>query len=150
MPRAIFVRERRYAVVQPLPMKMLVLLLAILVFSFSALAQTPAPSNQSLIGEWQLTTTRLRINGASRLVISQSGNQVQGNIFSDGEHMPINGTLQGNNISFQLKVGKQEQTYVGTVDATGMSGTFTMSGKEGTLKGDWTAQRMPQNTNLAP
>jgi amidase len=36
------------------------------------------------------------------------------------------------------------------VDAEDISGTFTMTGKEGTLTGDWTAQRTPQNEPTSP
>jgi hypothetical protein len=63
-------------------------------------------------------------------------------------HIPISGTLEGNTIRFHLKIGKQEQSYEGTTNTEAMSGSSTMTRKEGMPKGEWTARRTPRNTML--
>jgi amidase len=131
-------------------MKTILLVAVLLSVRISVLAQPNNSKDQPLSGEWQLTTTMLGIKDASRFVISQSGNQFQGDIYNEDDHIPLSGTSDGHDISFKFKVGKQEHSYVGTVNAEGMSGTFTMVGKEGTLSGNWTAQRMPQNKPASP
>jgi len=44
-----------------------------------------------------------------------------------------------------VQAWRSAHTYVGTITVDGMSGTFTMVGKEAKLAGNWTAQRIPQN-----
>jgi amidase len=92
----------------------------------------------------------LGINSPSRVTISLSGTHVEGDIYSEGDHLALNGTLAGHSITFQFKIGNQRKTYEGTVSAERMSGTFTRAGKGGALAGDWAAQRAPQHNPVSP
>jgi hypothetical protein len=64
------------------------------------------------LDEWEppAYARRKGFNPTSDFPIRRSG---QGDIYSDGDHLPLKGTFDGHSISFQLKVGKQEHTISG-------------------------------------
>lgn len=123
---------------------------ALLFCAISACAQTATTTDQSLTGEWQLTISMLGIKGAERLVLSQSGNEISGSTFHEGDHVQLSGTVQGRDVRWRFKVGNVQHTYTGTVGPASMSGTFTMIGSDAKLGGDWSAQRVPQNKPASP
>ena len=124
-------------------------LLFLLLLAPTAFAQSSS-SATSLTGEWQLSTTMLGIRDASRLMITQLENRLQGDIYSEGDHIPINGAVEAGTVHFSYKIGKRETDFSGSLHADAISGTLTMTGKEGSATGMWSAKRAPQDKPAAP
>jgi amidase len=132
-------------VVQTSAMKTIMLALVLLVVGSLVLAENPVTTNESLNGEWQLTTIVLGIKSSDRLVMIQSGHQIKGSTYHDGEKVEFTASVDGRTVRWEFKLGNVQHSYVGTVGNQGMSGTVTMAGTDVNLDGNWTAQRMPQN-----
>lgn len=58
----------------------------------------------------------------------------------DGGTMPINGTVQGGQISFGT-VGSMVITYSGSVAGNSMSGNYQVHAQSGTQNGNWSASK---------
>ena len=85
----------------------------------------------SYTGTFTLTWTQTGSNLAGTIMISQFGNVPT----------PINGTVQGNKISFGT-VGSQAITYSGTVSGNSMSGTWQLQAAGRSLgSGTWSATK---------
>ncbi len=107
------------------------------------LGQPATSSDQSLTGEWQLTTVTLAVPNVERLQIRASGNEITGSLYRDGEHIPVKLALKGKDIRIEFKTRDEQNVYLGTPTAAGMSGTFTTTGKAETITGTWSAERAP-------
>lgn len=79
-------------------------------------------------------------HGTFTLTWQQSGSKLSGTIElpSLGGSLPVNGTLEGDTISFGT-VGSQEITYSGSVSGSSMSGTWQLGGGAG--GGSWSASK---------
>lgn len=99
----------------------------------SALAQdTPA----NVAGTWKVAVTGEAGNAEQTIVLKQDGNKITGSFKGPKQSGPIEGTVEGKNISFHVRT-RVPLDYQGTIDGDTMKGTLTGKGKTG----DWTATR---------
>jgi acetamidase/formamidase len=131
-------------------MKTRLLIGLLFALSVSGLAQSGASMDQSLSGEWQLTTTAFSVPSTERLLLAASGKQITGTLYRDGEKISVNGTVDDHSIRLEFKIGNQQNVYVGTVSAGTWSGTYTTVGKDGKLAGDWMARRAAEDKPPSP
>lgn len=106
----------------------------------AALAQEPA----KVAGVWELAMEGRRGTMTQTLTIQQDGGKITGTLKGRGNRtFNLEGTVEGNRISFtvkrQMRRGTFTITYAGTVDADAMKGTATMGMRRFTL--NWTAKR---------
>jgi hypothetical protein len=66
--------------------------------------------------------------------IKQDGSKLSGTFESERGSAPLKGSLQGNQVSFSVKLPKRQGSFTGKVDGDKMSGTT----EQGT---SWTATR---------
>ena len=102
-------------------------------------AQTLA--GESLTGEWEFISVELGIPTAVRVQLTATGTTIAGKLYADGEYLDVKGSLHGSEIRLESKFGDELNVYVGTLEKNVMTGTFTVTAKEGTRTGTWSAKR---------
>ena len=111
---------------------------ALLLCGMAAIA---AEEPAKVAGNWEMSFEGPRGTVTQTLAIEQDGAKIKGTLKGPRGESPLEGTLEGNKISFAVKRntprGEMTLEYTGTVDGDSMKGT--MSG--GQFSGDWTAKR---------
>ena len=107
------------------------------VLSSAAAQNTPQESSAAtnLSGNWQMSWTTEK--GKQRQVtieIKQQGNKLSGNFESERGSASLKGTLQGDQVSFSVKMPRRQASFTGKVDGNKMGGTTEQGAP-------WTATR---------
>jgi hypothetical protein len=89
-----------------------------------ATAASSSTAAASAAGNWQVSWTgRDGSPKQGSMQIQQSGANLSGTFQAPRGSTKLSGSLQGNQISLDIKAGKQQFTMTGTVDGNKMSGT---------------------------
>jgi hypothetical protein len=114
-----------------------VMLAMMLALSLVAVAEDAAKVG----GTWEMTSQGRQGPMTSTLTIDQSGNKFKGTLKGQRGETPIEGTVDGNKISFTIERetpnGKMTMNYTGTVDGDNMKGTVKVMDNER----EWTAKK---------
>jgi hypothetical protein len=114
-----------------------VMLAMMLALSLVAVAEDAAKVG----GTWEMTSQGRQGPMTSTLTIDQSGNKFKGTLKGQRGEAPIEGTVDGNKISFTIERetpnGKMTMNYTGTVDGDNMKGTVKVMDNER----EWTAKK---------
>jgi hypothetical protein len=114
-----------------------VLLGMMLVLSLVAVAEDAAKVG----GTWEMTSQGRQGPMTSTLTIDQDGNKFKGTLKGARGENPIEGTVDGNKISFTVERetpnGKMTMNYTGKVDGDSIKGTVKMGENER----EWTAKK---------
>ena len=109
--------------------------LAILLLAHGAIAlATDEPSN--VAGTWNVSVSGAAGSAQQTIVLQQDGTKISGTFKGPRQSGPLEGMVDGKNISFHVKT-HVPLDYKGTIDGDTMKGTMTGKGK----MGDWTATR---------
>jgi hypothetical protein len=100
--------------------------------SLALAADEPA----KVAGTWKVSVSGAAGSAEQTIVFKQDGNKITGTFKGPRQSGPLEGTVDGNNISFHVST-RVPLDYKGTVDGDSMKGTMTGNGKTG----DWTATR---------
>jgi hypothetical protein len=87
-------------------------------------------------GTWKVSVSGGAGSAEQTIILKQDGNKITGTFKGPRQSGPLEGTVEGNNISFHVAT-RVPLDYQGTVDGDSMKGTMTGNGKTG----DWTATR---------
>jgi hypothetical protein len=87
-------------------------------------------------GTWKVSVSGGAGSAEQTIILKQDGNKITGTFKGPRQSGPLEGTVDGNNISFHVAT-RVPLDYKGTVDGDSMKGTMTGNGKTG----DWTATR---------
>jgi hypothetical protein len=90
----------------------------------------------NVTGTWAVSVTGDAGNAEQTIVLKQDGSKITGTFKGPRQSGPLEGTVDGNNISFHVAT-RVPLDYKGTIDGDTMKGTLTGRGKTG----DWTAKR---------
>jgi hypothetical protein len=93
-----------------------------------------APAN--VAGTWKVSVTGGAGNAEQTIILQQDGNKITGTFKGPRQSGPLEGTVEGKNISFHVAT-RVPLDYKGTVDGDTMKGTLMGNGKAG----DWAAKR---------
>jgi len=93
---------------------------------------TPA----NVAGTWKISVSGEAGHAEQIIVLKQEGNKITGTFKGPRQSGPLEGTVDGNNISFHVAT-RVPLDYKGTVDGDTMKGTLTGRGKTG----NWIATR---------
>ena len=114
-----------------------VLLGTMLALSLVVLAQDAAKVG----GTWEMSMQGRQGPVTNTLTIEQTGNKFKGTLKTQRGETPVEGTVDGNKISFNVERetpnGKFTQEFTGTVDGDSIKGTVKMGEREM----DWTAKK---------
>lgn len=99
--------------------------------------ETTKDNNQApgVSGSWQVSWTAA--NGNQRQVsmqIKQDGSKLRGTFEGERGSAPLKGSLNGSQVSFNVKLPRRQLSFTGTVDGGKMSGTTEQGAS-------WTATR---------
>src|ERR1700685_4819301 len=103
-------------------------------------ARSQNASSASVTGEWELTSVEMGIPSSQRMLLTDSGGNVEGSVTG---HWVVKGTVKQGELRLDFsKSGdtKIYSVYSGKVSGTGISGTYSEDGKVG---GTWSAKRAP-------
>jgi amidase len=123
-----------------------ILPLAVLPF-IQTVAMSQTQTNESLTGEWQLTTVEMGIPWTQRLLLANSDGDIQGSV-TGGK--AVKGSIKRGEVRLEFTKGSDDKVYavyVGRVTDTGMSGTYSVDGH---IEGPWSAKRMPNDKPASP
>ena len=82
------------------------------------------PASATVSGSWQLSWTAGKGNQRqATMQLKQDGNKLSGKFQSERGSTSLTGSLQGNQVSFSVKLPKRQASFTGTVDGGQMSGT---------------------------
>jgi hypothetical protein len=95
-----------------------------------------ADSPANVAGTWNVLVSGDAGNAQQTIVLKQEGGKITGTFKGPRQSGPLEGTVDGNNISFHVST-RVPLDYKGTVDGDTMKGTMSGKGKTG----DWTATR---------
>jgi hypothetical protein len=108
-------------------------------------APAPAPGAVSVAGTWELTVESPMGSRTSDAVFTQNGETLGGKMVSQRGEAPLQGTIKGDTVAFNLTINAQGQDltidYSGKVTGDTMSGTVQF-GSFG--DGKWTGKRKSQ------
>jgi len=108
-------------------------------------APTPAAGAVSVAGTWELTVESPMGSRTSDAVFTQNGETLGGKMVSQRGEAPLQGTIKGDTVDFNLTINAQGQDltidYSGKVTGDTMSGTVQF-GSFG--DGKWTGKRKAQ------
>lgn len=93
-----------------------------------------APAN--VAGTWKVAVTGGAGSAEQTIVLTQDANKITGTFQGPRQSGPLQGTVDGNNISFHVAT-RVPLDYKGIVDGNTMKGTLMGNGKTG----DWSATR---------
>jgi hypothetical protein len=106
---------------------------ALLLFCGLAIAADDAAN---VAGTWKVSVSGDAGSAEQTIVLKQDGSKITGTFKGPRQSGPLEGTVDGKNISFHVAT-RVPLDYKGTVDGDTMKGTMTGNGKTG----DWTATR---------
>lgn len=111
-----------------------------------ALAQAPAKP-AVVRGSWQVSMKGQAAAVFQTLALQQTGGTISGTLKApQGNAVPVQGTITGQNISFSVKRhtpdGDVTQQFAGTINGDSIKGTVT----QGQYHVDWTAERSKNQT----
>jgi hypothetical protein len=90
-------------------------------------AAKPAVAATNISGTWTLSVETPMGARDMKLIATQAGEALTGNIENPRGNMPITGTVKGNAVAFMMKVNAQgmdmQIDYAGTVEGDSMKGT---------------------------
>src|SRR5262249_13424719 len=126
-----------------------------------AAQEAPAGNQANVSGKWQMSWQGRNGERQGTLELKQDGSQLTGTMDGSRGQVPVTGSVDGNNITFSIKMsgGKRDfsVTYTGTVDGDKMSGNIQAQGGGGRRgrggnKGDrtWTATRGAGGPSATP
>jgi len=108
----------------------------------AAPAAGPSSSAPNISGNWAFEVQTDQGSGSPSFTFKQEGEKLTGTYKGAFGEGPVDGTVKGNAINFNVKVNAQGQdvviTYTGTIESGGMKGSVKL-GDLGT--GTWTAKR---------
>lgn len=93
-----------------------------------------APAN--VAGTWKIAVTGAAGSAEQTIVLTQDANKITGTFKGPRQSGPLEGTVDGKNISFHVAT-RVPLDYKGVVDGNTMKGTLTGRGKTG----EWSATR---------
>jgi hypothetical protein len=93
-------------------------------------------ADAKVAGTWKVSVSGGAGSAEQTIILKQDGNKITGTFKGPRQSGPLEGTVDGNNISFHVAT-RVPLDYQGTVDGDSMKGTMTGNGKTG----DWTATR---------
>jgi hypothetical protein len=111
-----------------------VCLATLLLVAGSLLLAADEPAN--VAGTWKVAVSGDAGNAKQTIVLKQDSNKITGTFKGPRQSGPLEGTVDGNNISFHVAT-RVPLDYKGIVDGHTMKGTLTGKGKTG----NWTATR---------
>jgi hypothetical protein len=111
----------------------LFLVASFLLFATFTAAQDSAAN---VSGTWKVSVTGDAGNAEQTIVLKQEGNKITGTFKGPKQSGPLEGAVDGANISFHVRT-RVPLDYKGTIVGDTMKGTLTGRGKTG----DWTATR---------
>jgi hypothetical protein len=109
--------------------------IGVLILLCSASKAADAPAN--VAGTWTFAVSGAAGSATQTIVIQQDGAKITGTFKGPRQSGTIEGTVDGNRISFHVKA-RRDLDYTGTVDGDTMKGTLS-SGKK---SGEFTASRI--------
>jgi hypothetical protein len=105
-------------------------------------APSPSSGSSNISGNWAFEVQTDQGSGSPSFSFKQDGEKLTGTYKGAFGEGPVEGTVKGNAINFNVKVNAQGQdvviSYTGTIESGGMKGTVKL-GDLGT--GTWTAKR---------
>ena len=105
-------------------------------------APSPSSGASNISGNWAFEVQTDQGSGSPSFTFKQEGEKLTGTYKGAFGEGPVDGTVKGNAINFNVKVNAQGQdvviTYTGTIESGGMKGSVKL-GDLGT--GTWTAKR---------
>jgi hypothetical protein len=104
-------------------------------FPYHLTSAQDAPAN--VTGTWNIRVAGDAGNAEQTIVLQQDGGKITGTFKGPRQSGPLEGTVDGKNISFHV-AARVPLDYKGTVDGDTMNGTLTGRGKTG----NWTAARV--------
>ena len=108
----------------------------------AAAAASPSSGPSNVSGSWAFEVQTEQGSGSPSFTFKQDGEKLTGTYKGAFGEGPVEGTVKGNAINFNVKVNAQGQdvviSYTGTIESGGMKGTVKL-GDLGT--GTWTAKR---------
>jgi hypothetical protein len=107
-------------------------IMSLLMCSLALAADAPA----NVAGTWKVAVTGGAGSAEQTIVLTQDASKITGTFKGPRQSGPLQGTVDGNNISFHVAT-RVPLDYKGTVDGNTMKGTLTGNGKTG----DWSATR---------
>jgi hypothetical protein len=113
--------------------RLVICVCALLLLGSLAVAQDKAAN---VTGTWAVSVTGDAGNAEQTIVLKQDGSKITGTFKGPRQSGPLEGTVDGNNVSFHVAT-RVPLDYKGTIDGDTMKGTLTGRGKTG----DWTAKR---------
>jgi len=102
----------------------------------SCAISTAADEPANVTGAWKISVSGEAGSAEQTIVLKQQGNKITGTFKGPRQSGPLEGTVEGKNISFHVST-RVPLDYKGTVDGDTMKGTMSGKGKTG----DWTATR---------
>ena len=115
--------------------KFLALGLAALLFGYCVIVLA-ADESANVAGTWNVSVSGAAGSAQQTIVLQQDGTKISGTFKGPRQSGPLEGTVDGKNITFHVKT-HVPLDYKGTIDGDTMKGTMTGKGK----MGDWTATR---------
>jgi hypothetical protein len=104
----------------------------LLICGFALAADAPV----NVTGTWKVAVTGAAGSAEQTIVLNQDAGKITGTFKGPRQSGPLQGTVDGNNISFHVAT-RVPLDYKGVVDGNTMKGTLTGKGKTG----DWSATR---------
>jgi hypothetical protein len=107
-----------------------------LLFLFAASLVHPQDKVANLAGTWTVNVSGDAGSAEQTIVLKQDGGKITGTFKGPRQSGPLEGTVDGNNISFHVAT-RVPLDYKGAVDGDSMKGSMSGHGKTGS----WTATR---------
>lgn len=81
------------------------------------------PGAPSLTGNWQMSWTGANGERQSSMQLKQDGSKLSGKLQGERRAATVTGSIQGNQVSFNVKLRRRQVTFSGTVEGDRMTGT---------------------------
>jgi amidase len=128
-----------------LAQSLIAVVIALLLGQSSARSQNA--SSASVTGEWELTSVEMGIPWSQRMLLTDSGGNVEGTVTG---HRIVKGTIKQGEVRLEFsKSGESKpySVYSGKISGTGMSGTY---GDNGKVEGTWSAKKAASDKPASP
>jgi hypothetical protein len=113
-----------------------IVLCAVALLLLTCAVARAADDPPNVAGTWNVSVSGEAGSAQQTIVLQQDGNKITGTFKGPRQSGPLEGTVDGNNISFHVAT-RVPLDYKGTVDGDTMKGTMSGKGKTG----DWTTTR---------
>jgi amidase len=110
-------------------------------------ARSQITSIASVTGEWELTSVEMGIPWSQRMLLTDSGGNVEGTVTG---HRVVKGTVKQGEVRLEFSKAGESKPYAvfnGKISDSGMSGTY---GDNGKVDGTWSAKRPPTDKPASP